>query len=275
MTPDYQKMIQARISTLRQEIAASLAKNEPIDEATTALWQELQHLEAAYPEIAATNAAKLPTTFRLAYTSPETDREVLVTLYHATDGPYWQNNKNWLSDVPVGEWYGVTTDANGRIIYLNSHGNQLRGEIPRELGNLADLKGLALFGNRLSGEIPRELGNLTNLEALALFANRLSGEIPRELGNLANLKFLMLFANRLSGEIPRELGNLANLGVLALNDNQLSGEIPRELGDLTNLERLCIERNLFRGCVPSPLRCRLKFDGDLPSNLGDLPFCPE
>ena len=41
------------------------------------------------------------------------DREALVVLYHATDGPNWTNSTNWLSGSPLGEWYGVTTDADG------------------------------------------------------------------------------------------------------------------------------------------------------------------
>ena len=31
----------------------------------------------------------------------ETDRETLVAFYHATDGPDWVNNDNWLSDRPL------------------------------------------------------------------------------------------------------------------------------------------------------------------------------
>ena len=45
----------------------------------------------------------------LAPTSPETDREALVALFKATDGPNWNGNDNWLSDVPISEWEGVAT----------------------------------------------------------------------------------------------------------------------------------------------------------------------
>ena len=44
----------------------------------------------------------------------EPDRLVLVALYHATDGPNWANNENWLSGAPIGEWYAsllTRTDA--------------------------------------------------------------------------------------------------------------------------------------------------------------------
>ena len=82
----------------------------------------------------------------------------------------------------------------------------------------------------MSGEIPPELGNLANLTQLFLAENQLNGEIPPELGNLANLQGLLLHGNQLSGGIPPELGNLANLERVWLHGNQLSGEIPPESG---------------------------------------------
>ena len=114
----------------------------------------------------------------MAQTSPETDREALVALYNAAGGPEWYSNENWLSDAPIGEWQGVTTGHNGRVIELNLGENRLSGEIPPELGNLANLERLQLGANQLSGEIPPELGNLANLEELSLGFNELRGCIP-------------------------------------------------------------------------------------------------
>ena len=105
----------------------------------------------------------------------------------------------------------------------------MTGEIPTELGSLANLLFLDLGGNQLTGEIPKELGNLANLERLYLPENQLTGEIPTELGSLANLERLVLFNNQLTGEIPTELGNLANLSELYLADNLLTGCIPVDL----------------------------------------------
>ena len=78
----------------------------------------------------------------LAQTSPETDRAALVALYNATGGPDWYNNNNWLSDVPISEWEGVTTDGNGRVTELELDGNQLSGGIPPELGKRGDTAGV-------------------------------------------------------------------------------------------------------------------------------------
>ena len=93
----------------------------------------------------------------MAQTSPETDRETMVALYNATGGPNWTHNNNWLYDVPIGEWEGVTTDDNGRVTELALNENQLRGEIPPGLGNLGNLKFLSLYYNQLSGCVPSSL----------------------------------------------------------------------------------------------------------------------
>ena len=90
--------------------------------------------------------------------SVETDREALVALYNATDGENWDESNNWLSDLPLGEWHGVTTNRDGRVTLLGLGTNYLYGEIPAELGSLSNLTALDLTTNYLSGEIPAELG---------------------------------------------------------------------------------------------------------------------
>ncbi len=196
------------------------------------------------------------------------ERAALEALYEATNGANWKRHDNWLSESPLGEWHGVHTDANGHVDGLDVPGNQLSGEIPPELGNLAGLTILQLAGNQLTGKIPPELGRLSKLEWLILQANQLSGEIPPELGGLSNLRLMNLSINQLTGPIPPELGNLANLTGLDLGYNQLSGEIPPELGNLTELTSLSLESNQLSGCVPASL-----FDEFGWPDFGDLPSC--
>ena len=217
-----------------------------------------------------------------------------VALYNATGGENWDVNYNWLSDAPLGEWHGVTTNDDGRVIALglgdkglsgeippelgslsnlttlHLYGNELSGEIPPELGSLSNLTELWLMENELSGEIPAELGNLSNLTALGLSSNDLSGEIPAELGSLSNLIQLHLRYTNLSGEIPAELGSLSNLIQLHLRYTNLSGEIPPELGSLSNLTQLYLHGSHLSGCVPSSWEDQFNLDF---SQLGGLPFC--
>ena len=198
------------------------------------------------------------------------DRATLMALHNATDGSNWANNTNWLSDRPLGEWHGITTDANGRVTELNLPDNWLSGSIPPRLGGLSHLLVINLgndFGscdssgcepssataNRLSGEMPSELGNLSNLQSLNLNYNQLSGGIPSQLGDLPNLRSLDLYGNPLGGTIPSQLGDLANLRELDLGYSQLTGSIPSELGGLTILERLELSGNQLSGEVPPEL----------------------
>ena len=212
---------------------------------------------------------------------PFCGRAVLVAIYNATDGPNWANNTNWLSDRPIGEWYGVSTDANGRVVDLSLRENQLTGQIPPELGNLSNLQSLNLWGNQLTGEIPTELGSLSNLRSLYLEGNQLTGAIPNELENLADLRSLNLWGNQLTGEIPRWLGSLSNLESLDLGGNQLTGEIPPELGSLPNLESLNLGGNQLTGEIPTELGSLSnlrslslwgnQLTGEIPGWLGSLP----
>ena len=90
---------------------------------------------------------------------------VLAALYDATGGDDWYDNTNWLSDADLGEWYGVTTDGEGYITGLKLYENDLSGEIPAELGQLARLQSLYLYGNSLTGCIPANLEDqLTDTE---------------------------------------------------------------------------------------------------------------
>ena len=111
---------------------------------------------APTPATAVPAPAAAPEPTPIPTPSLDPDRAALVALYNATDGLNWSSNTKWLSDAPLEEWSGVTTDDSGRVTSLRLSGNELSGRIPPELGSLSNLVGLYLSENQLSGEIPLE-----------------------------------------------------------------------------------------------------------------------
>ena len=209
-----------------------------------------------------------------------TDRDILIALYNATGGANWTDNTNWLSDEPLGDWYGVTTDADGRVTKLDLMDNRLSGRMPSQLGDLSSLRELRLANNHLSGPIPSELGKLSALTRLDLENNDLSGHIPSQLGGMPDLRVLLLGDNNLSGHVPARLGNLGKLSYLRIRSNDLTGPIPPELGRLTNLTHMYANGNDFDGSIPTELgnmsNLRYLFlndndlSGSIPAALGQL-----
>jgi len=194
----------------------------------------------------------------------------LKALYNSTNGDHWHNNKNWdLTSIPtiesLDQWKGVSYTKLS-LTHLNLERNNLKGFLPKELGNLSQLQVMGLNTNSLTGGIPTELGNLENMNLLSLENNSLSGSIPSELGNLSNLLFMYLQNNLLSGTLPKELGQLTNLRKLNLSGNEFSGSIPPEIGQLSKLMDLNLSNNLLVGKLSRNMMKlnnlkSLKFDG--------------
>ncbi|CAN1816116.1 Receptor-like protein EIX2 [Linum perenne] len=80
--------------------------------------------------------------------------------------------------------------------------NNLHGDFPTQLTELAGLVVLSLSGNRFEGQIPSNISELTQLSSLDLSNNQLSGPIPPSLAGLSFMGYLNLSENNLSGRIP-------------------------------------------------------------------------
>ena len=220
----------------------------------------------------------------------DSERAALIALYHSTGGGNWNLRTNWLSDKPVSDWWGVSTDQAGRVTALGLDRNGLVGRIPREIATLTSLEVLSLSENRLDGTIPSELGQLSDLAVLDLSRNEFSGEMPVALTQLDNLRIFSLSGNRLTGgeSFPISEEDRAILENFYLttsgrdwvrNDNWLSdkplqtwygvavnaegrvtaltlvrnglvGHMPEEIGDVAYMERLLLHINGLTGEIP-------------------------
>ena len=126
-------------------------------------------------------AEPTPTPFR---PSAEGDRAILAELYHATNGDSWADNENWLSEQPLGEWYGVDTEGD-RVVGLDLAANDLSGTLPARLWLMNQLRELYLEDNELTGEIPKleegetpENYRYPRITIIDLAGNQLSGCVP-------------------------------------------------------------------------------------------------
>ena len=214
----------------------------------------------------------------VAATADNPDLAALEAFYHATGGPGWANDDNWLTDAPLETWHGIRVDESGRVVFIDMLRNRLAGAVPTEIGDLSSLETLSFIANpRLTG-IPAEIGRLARLEHLSL-ANTGLTSVPPELGDLHQLDFLSLASTQLTS-IPPEIGNLSALTYLDLRDNEFTS-LPPELENLVRLRILAVSDNRLAGAAPLELMANLtelvslqldrnELAGAIPPELGGL-----
>ncbi|KAF5729186.1 putative Leucine-rich repeat protein kinase family protein [Tripterygium wilfordii] len=140
------------------------------------------------------------------------------------------------------------------LTHLTVEYNSLDGTLPISIGNLsALLQSFDASACNIKGSIPREIGNLTNLIWLDLASNNLTGTIPTSIRTLVEIQRLFLGNNKLRGAIPTELCGLEKVSEIYLGLNQLSELIPQCLGNLKFLNKLSLSFNSLTGTIPSTL----------------------
>ena len=159
---------------------------------------------------------------------PGSDRAALEAFYHALGGDDWTDNTNWLSDAPLGEWYGVEVDESGRVRYLELQDNNVSGRIPAAIGLLDTLFSFALRDATVTGPIPPAIGRLRHLRDLRLGGTHVDGPLPPEMGNMSALDYVYLSGSRLSGPLPETLAKL-DVGRFYFGNTYLC--LPRSLAE--------------------------------------------
>jgi len=158
-------------------------------------------------------------------------RFALVTLFYATNGTGWSNNKNWLSyHVHECDWEIVPLEFSMTPIpkiQPTACDNENNGTVVQHLG---------LNKNNLYGSLPPELSLLSSsLQALTLRDNQFFGTLPSELGRLSELRHFNMYWQfpiwGLSGTLPSEIGLWTHLKMFQLGENALlNGTLPSEIG---------------------------------------------
>ena len=203
------------------------------------------------------------------------ERDALIALYTAMDGPHWIDNTNWCSDKPVGEWSGVTTDwESGRVTGLSFKNNGLQGALPSVLSNLKLLKNLTLWES--NGRITNieQLGELSSLEILWFgigekwvreydHVKTLMFAVPASISNLKKLNYLYLTG--VNADLPEELFGMENLETLYIHYFNTGRPLQRGFGKLKNLTILSITSICEDNIAGSNPLC-----GEFPDDIYDL-----
>ncbi|KAD4585360.1 hypothetical protein E3N88_22961 [Mikania micrantha] len=157
---------------------------------------------------------------------------------------------------------------NARHIHLGF--NKFTGSIPKSYSNLIKVStldiGLDLSCNKLTGNIPEELGLLAQIHALNLSHNRLTGPIPVKFSNLANIESLDLSFNGLTGKVPSELIKLNSLEVFNVSFNKLSGSLPELKAQFSTFTKESYEGNPLLCGLPLENECTMESHRTQPSN---------
>jgi len=161
--------------------------------------------------------------------------------------------------------------------------NLLSGSVPAVFGNLTKLEVLDLSQNPyLVSEIPKDIGELGNLKQLLLQSSSFQGKIPDSLVGLVSLTHLDLSENNLTGGVPQALpSSLKNLVSLDVSTNKLLGPFPSGICKGEGLINLGLHSNAFNGSIPNSIEeCKSlerfqvqnnAFSGDFPISLWSLP----
>lgn len=151
------------------------------------------------------------------------------------------------------------------VEYVDVSGNSIRGTLPSQMRNLAQLKHLDLSDNQIKGVLPNIFGDLSQLQYIDLAGNQFSGPIPGSLTLLHNCSHLDLSNNRLNGSILANISNMRTLRYLDLSQNELTGAVPFNSSFLSKLTTLKLNGNT--GLCYNHTALKSKF-------LTGIPNCP-
>lgn len=201
---------------------------------------------------------------------PDGEREALLAIFNALDGPNWeisdahQDYQRWGGEAGTEcDWPGVTCqwiqegeDGYYSVKELEFNRLYFSGTLPDEIGDFPNLKQLKIKNSNIVGPLPEGIGNLSSLQWLDIqvdvfdVTKSFGGPIPESIGNLTSLQVFSAWGQDLTGPLPESIGGLVNLQRLDLACNDFTGSIPESIGNLTKLTKLELSGSGLRGDIP-------------------------
>ena len=201
----------------------------------------------------------------------DNDRENLVSFYDATDGDNWDDNTDWKSEEPLGQWFGVDTDEDGEVLSLRLEENNLSGDMPTKellcLNEDTELKELALWDNEgLSGKEPDELMRAVERAVLRDVAEALS----LNAGWFDDYEDPFSFSDWHGGVMTDEEGRVTGLD---FTGEGITGEIPQSVFVLERLTAIDTGCKVTVDPVPERVRVTMP-EGCSDASLQNIEISP-
>ncbi|WCJ44597.1 receptor like protein 9 [Euphorbia peplus] len=118
-----------------------------------------------------------------------------------------------------GNTYSYELTLSSHMSGIDVSCNNLRGQIPPQIGDLGKIKVLNFSHNSFIGRIPPTISNLKEIESLDLSYNNLQGTIPHQLTQLTTIEVFNVSYNNLSGPTPDNVKQFATFDETSYKGN--------------------------------------------------------
>ena len=220
----------------------------------TAVSNGVARITASITESSRSVSNSIEVTVSMGNTREQEEREVLIAFYNSLDGPNWKVNTNWLSDLPLDKWYGISTDDLGNVTRIELDDNRLGGAIQSDiaLGKLENLRVVSLWGNELTSVPEGLFSGLDNLRIINLAENELTSVPDGLFSGLDNLRGIELASNELTSVPDGLFSGLGKLNYIRLAGNKLTSVPEGLFAGLRELRQLALSYNNLES-VPAGL----------------------
>lgn len=180
--------------------------------------------------------------------------------------PSWIGNLTALERLSFSGMTGLSGELPAELFLLTSLTDLnlvgctgLRGPIPPGLGNLTCLTNLQMSNVPFTGTIPKEIGQLGQLRSLGLYNTRLELPLPDEFFGLKNLSSVLFQQNvNFNGPLPKGFGHMRTNSdrlSIRLENCNFTGTIPVEWAGLPDVTaQLRLQGNRLSGTIPELIK---------------------
>lgn len=174
--------------------------------------------------------------------SRQTDSLALVVIQEAlTKSSEWRTP--WDLKKPITTWAGLEFEevrGEQRVVGINTREFQIYGELPNELGNLRELKKLAITGGSITGRIPVTITSLRKLEEINIPFKDGYAEwyVPENVGDMKALRILNVSYLKIAPEFFKNLYKIPTLETITMR--AFEGDLPEGISALINLKELTL-----------------------------------